>query len=118
MTESSYDSKDQALKRLLNNEATFTETLRTFEAPIDVYVSPSHPSMMENPLLDTSKYLPLESDRFAGGSSVETLRVKDNQLAREVLTDKKIDILDDRVKVATLNSADLNLIGSSRLMVT
>lgn len=88
--------------------------LDKLEQPLEIYVEPSHPDLISNPLKNTEDYMPLKTDYLADESSHEMLRVKDNVLAREVLTERKLNVLDDRVKVATLNQGDLKVVGTSK----
>lgn len=104
------------MKKLVDGDMTFSQAIKEMEKPIDIYVEPSHPELMDNPLKDTKNYLEIQTDKFSGNLYLETLRVKDNELARQILTEKKVNILDDRVKVTPLNSGDLNLLSSSILM--
>jgi hypothetical protein len=103
------------MRKFVDGDMTFSQAVKDMEKPIDIYVEPSHPELMENPLNDRKIYLELQTDKFSGNSSLETLRVKDNELARQILTEKKVNILDDRVKVSPLNSGDLNLLSSGIL---
>lgn len=90
------------------------ETIEQLSKPIDIYVEPTHPLLMESPLTEKSKYAPLVVDPFSGSDKTEMLRVGGNELAKEVLSSGKIDISDKRVEVGKLNQGDLLLLGSGR----
>lgn len=106
------EQRKKAINDLIEGNKGIVDTVEELSKPMDIYVEPTHPMMMENPLTDKETYAPLVTDQFSGNAKTEMLRVKDNELAKEVLTSGTIDILDKRVSVNNLNQGDLNLLGA------
>ena len=110
--------RTKAVTDWIDGKKGLVETVEDLTKPIDIYVEPSHPMMMENPLYNKENYSPLVTDQFSGDDKTEMLRVKDNDLAKAVITSGTIDVMDKRVNVTTLNQGDLNIIGSGNHAVT
>lgn len=106
----------KAVTNLIDGKSSVSEAVEELSKPIDIYVEPSHPMMMENPLSNTDNYSQLVTDPFSGDQKTEMLRVKDNPLAKDVISSGTIDILDKRVNVTALNQGDLNIIGSGSVV--
>lgn len=112
--EEKYEESEETLKKFIDGSTTASQLIDRLNAPIEVRVESDHPLMMEDPLKDKGRYLPLQTDRFESAGE-GSLRIKDNPLAREVLSSGKLNVLDERIEITGVGNVEAGLVGQGRI---
>lgn len=99
----------------MKDEVSFGQALERINAPVEVEVSEEHPLLMPSQTEDRSKYLKLESPQTDPQHEQPVVRVKDNPLARDVLSSRQVNILDERISLSAANMADMSLVNTGSI---
>lgn len=117
--EDRYEEISTSLKQTLDGNLSLDEALTALEKPIEIRVHGDDVRLMNDPLKDESKYLPLDGTAKEQGllsaGSAEMIRVAGNELARDVLSSGKLNISDPRVNVTSLNLTEMSMISSGKI---
>lgn len=102
------------MKDFIDGQTNISKILEKLNTPLDIRVEADHPLLMPDPLDNKDNYLPLQTDRLETGNRVESLRVKDNALVREVLSSGTLNILDERIKFSAIGGVESGLVGQGK----
>ena len=90
--------------------------------PVKVVVEDDHHMLMDNQLMDKEKYMKIHSsddgrEQYGSKDDGSVMRVRDNQLVRDVFVRKEVDIMDERVRISGVDMSDVSMIRVGRFDV-